>query len=324
MNNVTLSVIVPVYNAELYIADCIESILVQTVPDIEIILIDDGSSDSSFGICAKYANTDARVKLVQIKHSGQTEALKRGLSVSTGKWLFFMDADDTLPEDSLLSLLSYSESGNDIIVGLPYRDNESSIELSAEEWRCRMVHGDPIFCTRWGKLFRRTLFDESAFDASPEIRMGEDMLMNITIAFRNVRPVRIVKKKIYNYRQPATGITLNHRWTVDKFAVLYQAICDKCQGIDLDDEIQNNTIKNGIGMVRCLCMNSSIISGETIKNSVLVENISNSIKIAKYRLTFGEYFLLRTPDSIITRSLVKLQRKCTIIHQYLRRVLYNE
>jgi len=321
MNSVKLSVIVPVYNAEPYIADCIDSILVQTASDIEIILIDDGSADYSFEICEKYAREDSKIKLIHRNHNGQTEALKCGLSVSKGDWLFFMDADDTLPEDSLLSLLSYSESGNDIIVGLPYRDNESSIEVSSEEWRCRMVHGDPIFCTRWGKLFRRTLFDESAFDASPEIRMGEDMLMNITIALRNVKPVRIVKKKIYNYRQPATGITLNHVWTVDKFAVLYQAICDKCDGIITDDEIQNSIIKNGIGMVRCLCMTSGIIGGERIGDSLLVACINNLIEVAKYRSTFGEYFLLRIPDSIITRCLVKLQRKCTIIHQYLRRKL---
>jgi len=311
-----ISIIVPIYNACQYLEECLDSILHQTLADIEVILVNDGSTDGSDEICDRYSVLNSNVRCIHQQNAGQTEALRHGLSYANGDWLFFVDADDTLPADALESLLAFSESDNDIIVGLPYRDNESSIEVSAEEWRCRMVHGDSIFCTRWGKLFRRTLFDESAFDAGPEIRMGEDMLMNITIAFRNVKPIRIVKKKIYNYRQPATGITLNHRWTVDKFAVLYQAICDKCQGLDMDDEIQNNIIKNGIGMVRCLMTSSAIIVGETIRDSVLVASINNSIKFAKYRLNFGEYLLLRTPDSIITRCLVKLQRKCTIIHQY--------
>ena len=91
-----ISVIVPVYNVEKYIADCIESILAQTFSDFELILIDDGSTDNSGKICNEYAEKDSRIKVLQQKNQGQAAARNYGVSVARGKWVHFVDGDDLI------------------------------------------------------------------------------------------------------------------------------------------------------------------------------------------------------------------------------------
>ena len=99
-----VSVIVPVYNVEKYIGMCIESILKQSFPDFEIILVDDGSRDNSGIICDKYATEDSRVRVLHQPNGGVTSARCNGVKNAKGEWITFVDADDTLPVDALKTI----------------------------------------------------------------------------------------------------------------------------------------------------------------------------------------------------------------------------
>lgn len=94
-----ISLIVPIYNAEAYLAQCIESLLAQTVRDVQVLLIDDDSIDSSLAIAKRYAAEDARIKVLQQKHAGQSAARNLGMQHAEGEYIAFVDADDRLEAD---------------------------------------------------------------------------------------------------------------------------------------------------------------------------------------------------------------------------------
>ena len=116
MPNIT--VIVPVYNVEKYLPCCIESILVQTVQDFEIILVDDGSSDQSGTICDSYAKIDSRIRVIHQENGGVSKARNAALNLAVGNYITFCDSDDYLRKDHLEQLLYYAQKYNaDLVRG---------------------------------------------------------------------------------------------------------------------------------------------------------------------------------------------------------------
>ena len=104
-----ISIIVPVYNVGDYIKQCVDSLLKQTYQDLEIILIDDGSTDCSGEICDELAQNDARLKLIHLENGGVSRARNKGLEVATGTWVAFVDGDDWVEPDIYEKLLNASE-----------------------------------------------------------------------------------------------------------------------------------------------------------------------------------------------------------------------
>lgn len=105
MNNPKISVIVPVYNDEKYVGRCINSVLLQTFTDFELLLIDDGSNDSSGQICDEYARNDNRIKVLHKENGGVSSARNVGIKNANGEWLVFLDSDDFFLQEALMSLL---------------------------------------------------------------------------------------------------------------------------------------------------------------------------------------------------------------------------
>jgi len=101
MSKPLVSIIVPVYNAERYLEDCIESLIGQTYRDIEIILVDDGSTDGSKKICERYAVSDSRIKLIHKRNDGAGSARNTGLAASKGEYIYFCDSDDTIRPETI-------------------------------------------------------------------------------------------------------------------------------------------------------------------------------------------------------------------------------
>ena len=112
------SIIVPVYNTENELSRCIDSLRKQTFSDIEIILVDDGSTDSSGVICDKYAETDERIKVVHKQNGGLSDARNTGLKLASGNYLMFVDSDDYIVEDACKVFSTFIESNADIYIGL--------------------------------------------------------------------------------------------------------------------------------------------------------------------------------------------------------------
>ena len=181
-----ISIIVPVYNAEKYIKKCIESLLGQTYQNIEIIIVDDGSNDSSSALCDAFAAESSKIKVIHQKNGGLSAARNKGLENSLGDYILFLDSDDYMNENALQNLLdvqqkyqadlvisghcrTYDSGKNDEIVLLPFQQSE--VELSEYDfWKLSMCNMSAIVA--WGKLYKRELWEGECF---PEGKINEDL-----------------------------------------------------------------------------------------------------------------------------------------------------
>lgn len=130
---VTLSVIVPVYNVKPYLERCLDSILDQDFSDLEIILVDDGSTDGSEKICDAYAQKDDRVSVLHKENQGQAIARNEGVKLAHGEWIAFVDSDDVLPENAISNMMTCRTEKTDVIVGRIAQFTETETELTLDQ-----------------------------------------------------------------------------------------------------------------------------------------------------------------------------------------------
>lgn len=180
-----ISVIIPVYNTERYLEKCVDSVLNQTYQNLQVILVDDGSTDLSAQICDSYTEKDNRVQVIHKKNGGLSSARNVGLDVAHGAFVTFLDSDDYLHETCYYSLYTALQGEHDAIACVNYRrvdenynvymrdDKHTVLEKtdSLEYMRELLLHtGDVSVCT---KLFPRKLIQEKCFD---EDKLNEDLL----------------------------------------------------------------------------------------------------------------------------------------------------
>lgn len=178
-----VSVIIPAYNSEHIISDCLSSVIRQTYSNIEIIVVDDGSSDRTGDIADEYASTDKRIIVVHRRNGGVSSARNIGLSLATGTWVTFVDSDDYLSPIFIESL--QPNEGDDLIVG-GYRTvgchevRESSYQAitakSGMEVNILLNSHitDMTFLCPWGKLFRKDIISDNKISFDEKMKIGED------------------------------------------------------------------------------------------------------------------------------------------------------
>ena len=181
-NRPYISVIVPVYNVEHYIERCLHSILTQTYRNLEIVLVDDGSTDNSGVVCEKYARQDSRIRVCHKPNGGLSDARNYGISRAVGSYLTFVDSDDYIDPDYmeyLFDLLSANRAEMSICQHyIQYPSKEFWKVLSGEDVlspkTCieRMLYHDVIDTSAWAKLYRRDLFDGILY---PKGKLFEDI-----------------------------------------------------------------------------------------------------------------------------------------------------
>ncbi len=211
-----VSVIVPVYNAEPYLAQCIESLLCQTHRNLQIILINDGSTDNSLAIAEHYAHTDSRISVYTQPNAGQSAARNRGMQYATGEYLSFIDADDYLDADYYETLLSAFRPDT-LVVQIGYRRVQDGRILFS---RCpRSFHRYTSPCLR---LYRRNFLMRHALSFE-EGMIYEDVLFSIDLWGKRP-PYRILHYTGYNYRlnPHSTTARRNRRAEQTLFAALRQ------------------------------------------------------------------------------------------------------
>ena len=162
-----ISVIVPVHNAARYLRQCVESILAQTVCDLELILVDDGSTDASPTICDSYARLDRRVRVIHTPNAGVSAARNKGIDSARGEFIAFADADDAMPPRAFATLLDLFTPEVDITVGAFVHAKRWKAErhivthiLSADEAIIRTLRQTGYDNTPCARLYRRRLFDD--------------------------------------------------------------------------------------------------------------------------------------------------------------------
>lgn len=216
-----VSIIVPVYNTAEYVEECIQSILSQSYKNIELILVNDGSTDGSGDICKKYGCLP-NVSYIEQENGGATAARKRGVEESHGEWIMFVDSDDLLPDSSLSGLMNVCESA-DIVIAANQRNVESvkklPVSISKEKY-LEMQYARELSAGPWAKLFRKKLFDGNTFSVPKHIVRGEDYLMNLMLAINNQKDVYVYKHQIYYFRDNTASTRHTHPFTLDYMSEL--------------------------------------------------------------------------------------------------------
>lgn len=174
-NNILVSVVLPIYNVEKYLPKCLDTIINQSYRRIEILLVDDGATDSSGDICEQYAKKDNRIRVFHKKNGGLSDARNYALDYIKGEYIAFVDSDDYVNEKYIEVLLSNAlETGADISICdyktveegelYPYNYmNENKISVyNQEDAMLQILHGKYImqFAVAWGKIYKRMIFDD--------------------------------------------------------------------------------------------------------------------------------------------------------------------
>ena len=297
MHAIKISVIVPVYNGEKYLNECIESVLSQSFGEFELILIDDGSTDSSGEICDKYAQLDNRVRVFHNSNRGINKTRQYGVNVASGEWISFVDDDDTLPPTALEDLISES-SETDIVIGFP-SEPKSVFELSLDEFRRNSITAEKIHPTPWSKLYRKELFDDSIFDFPRELDGEEDMLMNIRLMFKISRKPHLVFKRVYCHRLHATNLSHTKISSI-KHEQIYNTHRIKSIPEDKLAKYLPDIIKSQInGLIRI-----AYTRPEQFKSHrAYIEQIKISVEQCGYMLTIHERLLLTLKSKMVVKTL---------------------
>ncbi|MDE6091301.1 MAG: glycosyltransferase [Duncaniella sp.] len=218
-NNPKISVIVPVYNVEKYLSKCIESILAQTYTNFELLLIDDGSQDSSGRICDEYASKDSRIRVFHQKNSGVSVARNLGLVESRGEWISFIDSDDMIVRNTY-QLCSNFFVGYDIIrfsFLLNYTRNSQILELDTSDdlvnYTQKIIARRGILGVCCG-LFRKKLFQDNKIIFNKSLISGEDWLVQLQLLLET-KSIKIINEPLYIYeRNNESSTTSNFRFEV--------------------------------------------------------------------------------------------------------------
>lgn len=220
-----VSIIIPVYNAEKYLKDSVDSAIKQTFQDFELIIVDDGSCDNSLGICTEFAGRDARIRVFSQTNQGVSAARNKGMEYANGEYIVFIDADDRMHPEMLETLVkSCEEAHADIaICGVLTCEENDSVPseldratimevLSPDEALRLFLRGEMIGSGVWNKLFRKNLIANIKFCVGK--RMNEDKYFLFEALLQMSKAV-FCREQLYFYfvrQDSATHKSFSDRW----------------------------------------------------------------------------------------------------------------
>lgn len=206
-----VSVIIPVYNGENYIARCIDSIINQTYRDIEIIIVDDGSKDETNQICKRYADRDNRITVYRKENEGVSAARNYGLQKAVGRYIQFVDADDYVKKnttDSLYKKMRQENAGMVVcsymrLIGrfiIPSDFLELSGNYTAKEYLIHTLKdpGHHYYGVVWNKLYRNDIIKKHKIQFRSDVTLGEDFIFNLEY-MQYVNKISVILSHLYYY-----------------------------------------------------------------------------------------------------------------------------
>ncbi len=215
MNNDLISVIVPIYNVEKYLTECIESIINQTYKNIEILLINDGSTDNSGRICDEYSKKDERIKVIYKENGGLSEARNYGIDIANGEYIAFVDSDDYISDMFIENLYKAIIENNTEVSQCNFTkvtDTNEEIEKRGYNDKIKIKSGYEMIkdlytnhwenIVAWNKLYSKKLFENLRY---PVGKIHEDEFTIYKILYVT-KSVAIVEENLYKYRQNVNSI----------------------------------------------------------------------------------------------------------------------
>lgn len=286
-----VSVIIPVYRAEKFIHECIESVLNQTHTDLELILVDDGSPDNSGAICDEYALKDNRIKVFHQQNGGVCAARNKGLDMATGDYILFLDSDDYMPKDALKTLYNdATQNDADIAIGRIFCNTESAeFDNNLQVWTgtealIKASEDHPALYGCWSKLFKRELVEDVRFVEGRKVHEDGYFLFLTLI---KLPTITVRNKCTYIYRNNPDSAS-HEAFSEKYFDVLYffnekKKIVDE-QFPELSEKFNNKLVKAHMTMLHLFCKT---------KEKKYNKDVKNSIKMVR---KYSKYFVPAVPS----------------------------
>lgn len=297
-----ISVIVPVYKVQQYLQQCIESILVQTFEDFDLILVDDGSPDDCGSICDKYAETDRRIHVIHQRNAGLSAARNTGINwsyeYSCSKWITFIDSDDWIDSRYLevlynvalkcnvdVSICAYHEIGERSSVDRgSFSDGDGTVWKTEDFYFQHRVNAT----VAWGKLYNKSLFETYRY---PVGKLHEDEFLTYQILFSRVY-VGVTKEKLYYYFMNEKGIMKS--WNKNKRMDLKEAYTQQIAYFESHcfEEAKKSSARAYIGALCAWINESKEFRSQGKKNEkhlkILLQELRNALKNYKEQAPFNE------------------------------------
>ena len=281
-DNVEVSVVVPIYNVEKYLERCVNSIINQTFKNIEIILVDDGSTDSSGELCEEIKKRDNRIKVYHKKNGGLGSARNYGYKYANGEYILFLDSDDYIEINTIEEMIKYKEY--DIVCCGFDRVNEETKKVYSEEminfpFEELEINDKTIMDTAflspsgWGKLFKKELLKDIEFSSNK--KAIEDILFYLEV-IPKVKKIKYIKKVLWHYMVRKDSLIMGI--TEEKAQLFEENLLDvKAKYIEEEyNEARFNYLTLQVFIHNCISIPSRLFNNKDI-------NIRNRLKhIKKY------------------------------------------
>lgn len=306
--NDLISIIIPVYNAESYLKRCLLSVINQTYYNLEIIIINDGSTDNSYNICKQFEEVDNRLIVKDCKNGGVSRARNEGLSIASGKYVLFIDSDDYIEENMVLILYNHiiSDDGIDIVVcDVEANDQSSVTELMSKNKFIRIQDEEVIIINKndlmynlfnrnsikgylVNKLFKMSIIKDNRLLLDESIYICEDLLFCFHY-FQSINQLIYINKMLYHYQVNENSLTHN-KINSKRLSVLdaYNSILKEIDSFDMKTKkiIEINY------RIHCLRMLKLIYEDKSGEYKPLVKNIKSELYQRKL-LVFNKYFPIK-------------------------------
>lgn len=277
-NTELISVIIPVYNVEKYLDQCVKSVLDQSYRNLEIILVDDGSIDKSGEICDHYAESYKNVRVIHNNNQGPAASRRCGVENAKGSLVMFVDADDWIEKNILDVLSKEMKNSNADVVLCNFADiynngkimkyqpfQEKAIECNSFAQSVHEIHGTRSISTGpWAKLYKKMLFKN--VDFREHVTIGEDYTMLLQV-LKNASKVRMIKDVLYNRRLHGgnisrSGYTMRHRLALDNYFMVREGLIASFP--EYQTEILGYHMEYEMAVITAMCRNR-VFDSEVIK-----------------------------------------------------------
>lgn len=330
---VLISVIVPIYNVEKYLKKCVDSIINQTYRNLEIILVDDGSTDYSGIICDKYLEIDTRIKVIHLKNSGVSSARNKGIEAASGDYIIFCDSDDyikeTLCED--LKNIILDNKNSFVICGYEIHNerlkkrykilfdyNQEKSFLKNKEFF--ELYEKNLFNYPWNKIFDKNIILKNNIRFDTTLSLGEDMLFNLEYLSYIKEDIVIINKDLYNYVLKESESLDNKFYPnlYDIYNYLFDNLYKHMESLNVDlkkyenkywisyfyllEKVLKNTLdkKNNLSILEKIKYNSNIVKSERFKKSIKFLNNENCNHLYLKLLNTNTYIFILLGSKIIS------------------------
>ena len=338
MNNIKISLIIPVYNGKKYIEECLASIVSQTLKDIEIICVNDGSTDNSLSILKECSKKDARIKIIDKENEGQGYARKVGLDSAIGKYIMFCDQDDKFASnDSFQIAFDRIEKYNtDIaIFKFAYWNEKNAININKEYVPSKDVftHNDEKYLmfsyfAPWLKIYRKSFLDKYEDWYFPKFTFIEDPPLHVQILLR-AKNITYINKILYFHRTTnPNSITIGKKYT-DKHAKAFCDFSEKIKNILINEQVLEEYKEYFVNFI--VTQSFIYIEKSDFNSNVIVilhkfvENNDLLIKSTIVNYTVNKnsiYPILPSKDIFYIKSMLRFSNIKVI--EYLYKKIYNK